>query len=40
LIPHHTHLQPHVAYSKQRFELPMDKIARGHPFLYIKTMCG
>ena len=40
LITQHARLQLHVAPSKQRFELPIDTIAREHPFLYIKTMCG
>jgi hypothetical protein len=40
LLPQHARLQPQVAYSKQRFELPIDRIAREHPFLYIKSMSG
>ena len=32
--------QPHVAHTKQRFELPIDRVAREHPFLYIKAMSG
>jgi hypothetical protein len=40
LITQHARLQPHVVPIKQRFELPMDRIAREHPFLYIKTMSG
>jgi hypothetical protein len=32
--------QPRVVHTKQPFESPIDRIAREHPFLYIKAMSG
>jgi hypothetical protein len=32
--------QPRVVHIKQPFELPVDRIAREHPFLFIKAMSG
>jgi hypothetical protein len=32
--------QPRMVHSKQPFELPIDRIAREHPFLFIKAMSG
>jgi hypothetical protein len=34
----YVHPQPHVTHTKQPFELPTDRIAREHPFLYITAM--
>ena len=32
--------QPRAIHTKQSFESPVDRIAREHPFLYIKAMSG
>jgi hypothetical protein len=40
LINHHPRPQPDVTYTTQRFELPIDRVAREHPFLFIKAMSG
>ena len=36
----HARPQSHVAPIQQQFELPIDRIAREHPFIYIKAMAG
>jgi hypothetical protein len=40
LLKHHPRLQPSVTHTKQRFELPIERIAREHPFLIIIAMSG
>jgi hypothetical protein len=40
LTTRHARPQSYGAHIQQPFELPMDRIAREHPFLYIKAMSG
>ena len=40
LINRHLRPQPYVTHTMQRFELPIERVAREHPFLYIKAMSG
>lgn len=35
-----TRPQPWVKYPQQRFELPIDRIAREQPYILIKAMAG
>ena len=36
----HARSQSHVTHLQQRFELPIERIAREHPFLFIVAMSG
>jgi hypothetical protein len=36
----HACSESYGAHIQQRFELPIDRIARKHPFIYIKSMAG
>jgi len=40
LINHHPRPQLAVTHTPQRFELPIERVAREHPFLFIKAMSG
>jgi hypothetical protein len=40
LTARHPRPQSHVTHPQQRFELPIDRIAREHPFLFIVGMSG
>ena len=40
LLKRHPRLQPSVTHTKQRFELPLERIAREHPSLFILAMSG
>lgn len=40
LTARHPRPQPYVTHTPQRFELPIERIAREHPFLFIVGMSG
>lgn len=40
LIKHHPRPQSSVTHTTQRFELPIERVAREHPFLFITAMSG
>ena len=40
LLKRHPRPQPSVMHTPQRFELPIERIAREHPFLIIVAMSG
>jgi hypothetical protein len=40
LLKRHPRPQSSVTHTKQRFELPIDRVAREHPFLFITAMSG
>jgi hypothetical protein len=40
LLKRHSRPQPYITHTKQRFELPIERVAREHPFLFITAISG